>query len=579
MRQLKPFLHSLRFKLFAVITLIMAPLIALLIINNAYSIDVVRNQVAQSNKNMLSLYMNQIDRNLQEVDNYLFNLSETETDLLELNKRKSENETVYTLAKLRIFQDLLQDITYYPSIDSFFVYSEPNEELIMTQTFGDTLEARETVKSDIVAMIEQASDDFDFSQWHAWKGKRDYHMFHLIKTGDVYVGAWVNSKKLIVPLSLIDLGESGAALLATDRLIPINHAELVEDNGIDLRFSKDSYSLSGKHAQYLVMGETSKEGGFSLIALVPESEILERLPDLQRISTLISIAGALFLLLFLYAMRRVFLLPIKSIVVAMRKLQGGKWDARLEKASSSTEFELMNETFNRMIGEIHELKINVYEEKLNHQRAELRHLQLQINPHFFLNSLNIIYNLATVRDYALIQEMSKCLVAYFRFMFRSSSYFVSLRDELKHSANYLRIQELRFPGIFAYRLDSPDSLLDIEVPPLVIQTIVENTIKHAVSIDKPIRIDVEVALEHADADGAPIVAILIRDTGPGFSEEALRRLKDAEGMPGEEGEHIGIWNVKRRLRLLYQDKASIAFYNERQIQGATVRITLPVQSA
>lgn len=52
----------------------------------------------------------------------------------------------------------------------------------------------------------------------------------------------------------------------------------------------------------------------------------------------------------------------------------------------------MNKTFERMTHEIRKLKIDVYEEKLKHQRAELRNLQLQINPHFFLNSLNIILN-------------------------------------------------------------------------------------------------------------------------------------------------------------------------------------------
>ena len=105
----------------------------------------------------------------------------------------------------------------------------------------------------------------------------------------------------------------------------------------------------------------------------------------------------------------------------------------------------MTDTFNTMMDEIHKLKINVYEEQLATQRSELKHLQLQINPHFLFNSLNIVYHLASVKNLALIQEMILCLVQYFRFMFRSNSHFVSLSDELDHTRNYLTIQQMRFP--------------------------------------------------------------------------------------------------------------------------------------
>ncbi|CAM4226185.1 histidine kinase [Paenibacillus alkaliterrae] len=573
MLRIKPVVNSLRFKFFAAVLVIFVPLVTILIVNNFYSVDVVRNQVAQSNKNMLSLYKDQIDRNLEEVDKYLANTLESDLNVLDLEFPKEADEDRYNIAKISLYNMMREDLGYYPILDAFFVYSEPNRDLVM-QSSMDTYESREAARNEILEMIELNARTIDYARWHLWEGESDYYLFHLLKSGNVYMGAWMSSDKLMVPLNLIDLGESGVALITTDNNEPISHTDLIQDKEIDLEFPEDSYAITGEGKdQYLVMGEPSTQGKFNLVVAVPDSTILQKLPYLQRISSFISMIALLFLVLFVFMMRSVFLNPVKRIVVAMRKLRDGNWDSRLEQAPTSTEFEIVNETFNRMITEIHELKINVYEEKLNNQRAELRHLQLQINPHFFLNSLNIIYNLATVRDYVLIQEMTKCLVSYFRFMFRSNSYFVALRDELAHTANYLRIQQLRFPDSFQYYVERPDHLLDTEVPPLIVQTMVENTIKYAVNMDEPIRISVEVGKEETGGDSR--LVIHIKDTGPGFPEEVLQRLL-LEGEPvNENGEQIGIWNARRRLRLLYEDRADIDFYNENE-SGAVVRISIPI---
>ncbi|WP_123041142.1 cache domain-containing sensor histidine kinase [Cohnella candidum] len=576
MRRIQPYVNSLRFKFFAAVLVIFVPLVTVLVINNFYSVDVVRNQVAQSNKNMLGLYMGQIDQRLEEVDKYLTNTLESNLSILDMEFPKSRDADRYNIAKLTLFNTMRDDLGYYPTLDAFFVYSSVNRDLVLSQTSPDGLEARENARDEILKMLEKEAGTIDYSRWYVWSGAKGDYLFHLMKSGNVYMGAWISSDKLMVPLNLIDLGESGAAVITTDDNKPISHDALIKDKGIDLKFPDESYAISGKGKDtYLIMGEKSQRGNFNLVALVPEKEILQKLPYLQRISSIISFAAVMFLFLFVFMMRRIFLNPIKRIVVAMRKLRDGNWDSRLDQKPKSTEFQIVNETFNRMIAEIHDLKINVYEEKLNHQRAELKHLQLQINPHFFLNSLNIIYNLATVKDFSLIQEMAKCLVSYFRFMFRSNSYFVPLGDELSHTSNYLRIQQLRFPEVFQYRVDKPVNLLEQEVPPLIVQTMVENTIKYAVNMDEPIQIAVEVS-QTEDAAGNPRLVIHVKDTGPGFPDEVLDRLAlDLEQAGSENGEQIGIWNARRRLRLLYQERATIDFYNENGL-GAVVRIEIPM---
>ncbi|MBB3110112.1 two-component system sensor histidine kinase YesM [Paenibacillus phyllosphaerae] len=568
----RTFLHSLTFKLFACFFLIIVPLVSILVISNHYSVQVVRNQVAQSNQNLLSLYMGQIDRNLEDVDNYLFDLSERNTDMTTMNFPESDDDNNYLLARLRLFDTLNSALSYNDVVDLLFVYSKPNHDLIMAQDFGESYEEREQVRTEVIRMLEEQADEVDYAQWNIWQGNGTYYLFHLVKTGNAYAGAWFNIQRLMLPLKYIDLGNDGTALFATNELVPMSNASWLEKEGIKLALNPNTYSISGNADSYLMMGEASSRGDFFLVALVPDSAILEKLPNLQRLFWAISAAAAVFLLFFLFVMRRVFLLPVKRMIKAMRKLRDGNLDIRIPQVRTSLEFELMNDTFNRMIGEIRDLKIHVYEEQLSHQRAELKHLQLQIKPHFFLNSLNIVYNLATVQDYKLIQEMTKCLVAYFRFMFKSNSYFVPLHEELKHTANYLRIQELRFPGVLSYRVEAPDSLTEAGIPPLSIQTLVENAIQHAVNMDRPIEITVRV--QTSEGTIVPSYDVHIEDTGEGFPEHVLQELQQ-QRWDGENGEHVGIWNVDRRLKLLYKGKAGLAFANIPG-KGAGIRLTIPV---
>ncbi|MEY2191133.1 sensor histidine kinase [Neobacillus sp. BF23-41] len=570
MGKMKLVFNSLLFKLFLSVFLIIGPLIVVHIVNNYYAVEVIRSQVAQSNKNMLNIYMDQIDRSLEGVGNYIFQTTQNNTDLYFLQYNETIDPNDYEEAKIRLFNSITNQSYFYTAIDSIFIYSDAYKDFLFTQKSGDNYFERYEARDEIYQLFEKNPEQLREGKWNIWKGAKNYYLLQYYKVDGVYVGAWVNMDKLITPFKYIDFGETGRALLATSDLKPITNKKFIEKEKIDLSIKKEKYIITGKDNRFVLMKKKSSQSDFYLAALIPEREILEKLPFLQRISSVITFLAVLFLLYFIFIMRKVFLQPINRIVAAMKKLRQGDLDIRLPIHRNSTEFEVMNGTFNHMISEIKDLKINVYEEKLNLQRAELKHLQLQINPHFFLNSLNIIYNLATVKDFAVIQEMAKCLANYFRFMFRSNSYFVSLEDELKHTENYLKIQQLRFPDTFKYSVESPPELLECKIPPLVIQTMVENSIKHAFNLDDPL--DILIVVKKNEDPG--FISIKIQDTGDGFPDDVLRSLKEDESLTNAEGERIGIWNVKQRLSLLYGEKSNIQFSNEPG-KGATVRIRIP----
>lgn len=566
--------NSIRFKLVMGILLVTIPLITLLIYNNYYSIRVVHNQVALSNENLISLYMGQIDVQLQDADRNLMSLATYDYNIRSMETPNSEDE--YQLAKHRVSNTLSNDIILYKSVDAFFVYSQARQDLLDVFKSEVSFAERDQVEQFLHRFlrdrpnIEMSGGD----RWFVQKIGKEYYMFRVISSGKLNIGAWVNAKTLLIPLNLVDLGRKGIALLVTNQGVPMVSTNPLPDENIDFTRGFQQFYMSGSKNNLLIIGEPSQKGDFNLAAAIPNEQILQNLPALTQIIGMISLASIGLLPISLLFLRRIILVPIKRLITVMRRINDGNVNLRIETYPASDEFQLVNQTFNRMMTQIEELKISVYEEKLSKQKAELQHLQLQINPHFFMNSLNILFSLAQVKNYKLIQEMTLSLVQYFRYMFRSNLTFVSLREELQHVRNYIRIQELRFPNSLTYMINVPDFLANVQVPPLVIQTFLENSIKHAVTLEEPAHLSVDIDLKETGLE--PFIEIIIRDTGRGFTEDVITQIRSGDRVVDEQGEHIGIWNIRKRLQLLYGDKALVSCYNGFP-RGAIVEIKLPYQ--
>ncbi|MGQ7888956.1 sensor histidine kinase [Paenibacillus sp. WC2504] len=556
-------------KLMLGVLILTLPLITILIYYSVYSTKVVRNQVADSYKNMMILYMDQVDKTLEDSEKYINNTVVADSDFIAYQLSKSEYD--YNFNKIMMFNKLSNDISMYKSVNSFFLYAPKRDDMLRVTRDRGTIEEDEAMNNVIKMTVD--SKQINSKHWNVEQINHTYYLMYIFQSGDVYFGAWIKVENLMVPFKTIDFGTNGGALFATQNGVPLTNVDLVNRNQVQLKAVMENYYLSGNYHNFLVVGEPSSKGDFNLIALVPDEKILEKLPYLQKMVGLITFASLFSLPLGLSLLRRTIMLPLNRLMAAMKRIRSGYLEARIETFPTSDEFILVNETFNNMIAQIEGLRINVYEEQLSKQNEELQRLQLQINPHFFLNSLNILYNLAKVKNYELIKEMSLSLMKYFRYMLRSNLSLVKLKDELEHTQNYFRIQELRFPESLTCQINAPEYLIDTYVPPLVIQTFVENTVKHAITLDEPIHISIDIDV--IEQDHVPYITISIQDTGTGFPDDVLHVLQKEESLVTEQGEHLGIWNIQRRLRLLYAQSAQISFSN-RLPRGAAILITLPI---
>lgn len=569
-------MNSIKFKLMVGVAFILIPLIGLLIYNNIYSINVIHNQVAESNRNMLIQYMKQVDKSLDVTDSYLATMAALDTDIQILDAKT--DDSAVALATQSLSQRLNKDILSNATMDCIFIYDREDQNFIYGKRDTENISERYSVKKYIIGAINSPTQNYWYlhqKKWVVAKNNNQYYLVRIFKSGSLYVGAWVNVKQLIQQLRYIDSSSGYIYTLTTDDGTHMISSAPISDKKIDMNRDFSNYYLTGEKHQYLLVGVNSDNGDFHMIALIKNKKILENLPFLQNIITIIAFSCILFLPLSLFLLRRLVIVPLGRIYNAMKKVKEGDIEVRINPYKTTDEFELVNEIFNSMLDQIHDLRINVYEEQLSKQKEELAHLQLQVNPHFFLNSLNIIYRLAQTHKYDLIQEMSLCLMQYFRYMFQNNLAFVVIKDELMHVRNYIRIQEMRFPENLTFDMQVDDCILDSFIPPLVIQNFVENSVKYAVSLDEPVHIRVEA--KHESIEGAEMVRISIQDTGKGFDKELLKQLQSGNIERDTQGGHIGIWNVRRRLQLLYNGKADM-FFSNKEPNGAVVELVLPMDT-
>jgi len=243
----------------------------------------------------------------------------------------------------------------------------------------------------------------------------------------------------------------------------------------------------------------------------------------------------------------------------------------LDIASSKiVELEKANKQFAQLVNQIKTYKIDIYEREIEKQRIQLDYTKLQIKPHFFLNCLTTIHSMAQMDMTEEIQQMALSISVYFRYIFQNGKDFVRMEDEIEHVRVYLDIQRSRYQDTFFYQIEREAAVCETPIPPLILQTFIENAIKYAVARDQHSHISLTV--ERGQLSDEKMVVITISDTGPGFPPEVLDKLQHGQPLDQSGGTQIGIMNTILRLEYLYGSRARIEFAN---CGGACVKLYLP----
>ncbi|TXK85223.1 sensor histidine kinase [Paenibacillus sp. N3.4] len=571
---------SLTFKFVAGFVIIISPLIIFLFYNNLYAISVVREQVSSANKNLLADYVKQVDKQMKEINNYLNLVNDREPDVNWLNFMEYGTDD-YMLTKQKIFTRFQVDLGYFQVIDTIFLYNIKDKDIVLNTRSDYYL--NEKVIGDYIEAHPHDDATQTTGAWQVIKVGNETAFMKLIRNNNLVVGCWIKADTVAEPLKFLDADNGGgSAIMISDGTVAsdtkLTHSQISIIANPPQKAAKPFQTVTDYKdgRSYLIVDIPSIMVPIKYVVLIPEASMLKNLPFFRLAIYVIPLGGLLILSFYFVFVRKVLLTPMKKLIRGMQRITRGDWDVRLEQ-DNTTEFAFVIRTFNNMVGEISNLKIDVYEQQLLTKEAEFKHLQVQIKPHFYLNSLNIITSLAATKQYDVIQKMARYLAEYFRFNITTSRRTVTLEAEIKHIRNYLEIQKLRFPNKLTYEINLPDSLAGCSILPLTIQTLVENSIIHGFMNRRQlfvIQIDIHEESLWIDGNEETNVWVCVQDNGVGFTPEILKRLQTNYLNDHSSSEHLGLHNVLLRLQMRYGDRAQLVFSNAVN-GGAIVQIRIP----
>lgn len=279
----------------------------------------------------------------------------------------------------------------------------------------------------------------------------------------------------------------------------------------------------------------------------------------------------IFDFVFTGIVRRNLIVPINEMRKDMKHIEEGEYSLRVKEMGNNQEFSMFAQTFNKLMDEILNLRIQFYEKKLALSDAEQKYIRLQIRPHFFLNALTTISSLSSQGKDRDIEKYITALSKNIRYMFSSGLHTVPIKEEIRHVENYFEMQELKYPGCIFYYIDLPQELEDWKIPQMLIHTLVENEYKYAVSVDASLMVLIKINIEIINEE--KMLVIEVEDDGPGYPKDVLEYMNGDTGR-SKDGTRVGLWSIKRLLELMY-DRKNLFLLENVEPHGALNRIYIP----
>ena len=256
------------------------------------------------------------------------------------------------------------------------------------------------------------------------------------------------------------------------------------------------------------------------------------------------------------------------ILEVMDQGRQGNLDCRVQ-VDSNNEFKTIADAYNGMIGSLQQQMEN------NSRMAELvalsqnRQLESQFNPHFLYNTLENIRYMCRIEP-ETASRMIFCLSGLLRYSLDSSRTEVTLREDLDHLNNYLTILTYRFGTRLTCTVDVEESTLDCRIPKLVLQPMIENSVKYGFGNGDRLTVELKAYIHEGH------LVMICRDDGAGMTPAALSELGRLLEQKEPPGRHSGLYNIHRRIQLLYGHLYGVEIRST-EGHGTTLIVNLPAR--
>lgn len=532
--------HSIHFffKLLLVLLLIN------ILINIAMS-NITRNFIKNQNivhlRSSIEIYADSVNEKLHSVERFMYSTI-------------THNESLEKLNHVQTFLDYQEDLkkvqTSFAEFEyqnethmTFLLETDSTDHFINVSNLYIPYEDYLLLKSNLKSLRSDISD-------RKWKNVTTKNSEYLVKSvhyeGKI-IYAVISSEDILKPLNKLNIGNNGKLSLKEPNNIP--------------------------SANYLIHAQNEKTHlPFDIYVLVDYAEVFRNITLLEVFLSAVPIIITILSIIIILYIRQWMIKPITRLTERLSQLGDSIPPSEFFISEGILEIDKANDKLNKVIFDMQELKIREYHSQLELKKIELNYLKNQIRPHFYLNMLSMIHSMLQTKNYKEIEELTILTSNYLRHLFMANQDFSELKDEVQHIKDYLEIQRIRYGNSIYFSLNYNDDLQNTLVPSLLLQTFIENTIKHGFSFQDLFII--LLSIKKVKTENSDYIQICIEDNGPGFSEEILSKLNQKQSLITEDGHHIGITNTIERLNLLYPNDYSIAFENNEE-GGAKILLLIP----
>jgi len=324
--------------------------------------------------------------------------------------------------------------------------------------------------------------------------------------------------------------------------------------------------------------------------------LLVSLKYVETVSTIILFVISVLSMVIIIIVTKSITKPLGKLALAANEVASGNFNIILIEANYNDEIGVVAKAFNKMIISIRTYVIQVkesmeFENKAketellmkNHLKdVQLKYLQAQINPHFLFNTLNAGAQLAMLEEAEKTSVFIEKTADFFRYNIKKMSEDSSLEEEIELVDAYIYIMNVRFSNEINFIKEIDESLLQLRVPSMILQPIVENAVNYGIrGIERDATIQL---LVYQDEDE---ILISIKDNGCGMPQSEIDKVKSKEIREEviskeaiiKDSNGIGLRNVISRLNIYYGKQDSVDIVSAGTDQGTEVILHIPTNES
>lgn len=550
------FMISSKLLIIGTIVALITSIISIFIAYSYHSITLLQTEIRNECNNIVSILSYDLEDDLKKIEITMFDYWANDINHMQLYKPNND-EAYFNM------YDISKQYNYFMNTHEIIggmAICSPKNNLTNITYKGNYSNHLQSGINNYIRNISSSVDECLHKKWYVQNIEEHNFLFRVIGNNKAYNICFVDLENIDLVDSVLKNKNEQLLLYSSVNGEPLTHIEEFKQRKIQLHKGKTELYISKGFKSYYIVQQHSDYLNLNMVYIIPNNFLFNYTQYFNIINIVIFII-LVFLIFSVYLLFKNFLItPLIDLTEIMRKISIGNLNEKMDGDYRIKELGNITKTFNLMIENVNDLKIEKYELELKKQKAEMQYLQLQIKPHFFLNCLKTLYGMAEQKKIDNLQNMILAISNYIRYMFKCNLSKVPLKTEIEYAENYIKLQEISSIQKVSYSIKVEEQVEDCLVPPLCIQTFLENSFKYAIKPDCELQISINVVM--LCAENKNYIDISVQNNGGSFTDDFLQKVNKGKSSDyNYEENNTGILNLRQRILCLYGEEGSLICMN------------------